>query len=93
MATKRYVSSCVDCGDGDAVTEMVDNATEITRRTLTRHVAWSDLLDLEAELGYVDHPKQGLTMAGDYHVRYHKSQYQGHPCVFIVQSAIEYIFV
>lgn len=93
MTPKRYISSCVDCGDGDAITEMTDNATKITRGTFIKNVAWPDLLSLEEDLGYADHPKRGLTMAGDYHVRYHKSKYLGYPCVYIVQSAIEYIFV
>jgi hypothetical protein len=93
MNQKRYVTNCVDCGDGDAINEMTDNATEIVRRTFIHHVAWADLLELEKALGYADHPKRGLTMAGDWHVRYGKGKFNDKPCVFIVHSAIEYIFV
>lgn len=93
MKIKRYLTSCVDCGDGDAITEMTDSAVEITRRTFIKHVAWHDLLQLEAELGYAAHPKSGLTMAGDYHVSYCKSTFNDEPCVYVVWSCIEYIFV
>lgn len=93
MATKRFLTNCVNSDDGEAIEEMVDNSTDITRRTLTRHIAWSDLLEIEKDLGYEDHPKRGLTMAGDWHVKYAKSTYQGQPCVYFTWSAIEYIFV
>jgi len=89
---KRYLTNCV-ASDEKSITDMTDSSTEITRRTFIKHVAWFDLLQLEAELGYTDHPKRGLTMAGDYHVRYHKGTFDSKPCVYIVWSGIEYIFV
>ena len=93
MDIKRYLTNCVVSSNGEAIEEMVDGATQITRRTFIKHVAWPDLLELEASLGYADHYRRGMTMAADWHIRYNKSTYQGKPCVYIVHSAIERIFV
>jgi hypothetical protein len=72
---------------------MVDNEQGITRRTFLKYVDREILTELEYMLGYAQHPKQGLTMAADWHVGYYKSYYWGRPCVFFRWSAMEYVFV
>lgn len=88
---KRYALCCVDAV-GSAIEHMVDDSREITRRTFLKHVDHESLQALEQLLAYARHPSQGLTMAADWHVSYHKSRYRGKPCVYFVHSAIEYIF-
>lgn len=87
----QYVTNCTSAY-GPHVTAMCDAAREISRRTFLKHVDRSSLAELSLHLGYAAHPRQGLTMAGDYHVRYAKSRYRGRPCVFLTWSAIEYVF-
>lgn len=71
---------------------MIDEAREISRRTFLRHVDTSDMCQLEAQLGYTRHPMQGLTMKGDYHVRYFASKLHGRETYYFQHSAIEYVF-
>lgn len=88
----RYWKCCVDFWDIEALCTMIYDSIEITRATFLKHVDRQDLEDLEASLGYFRHPRQGLTCAGDYHVRYHRSVYKGRRVYYMRQSAIEYIF-
>ena len=90
-AKYQYVTNCVN-SDGPSITAMVDDARDITRRTFLKHVDRAELRDVETQLSYVQHPSHGLTMAGDFHVSYHRSKYHGAPCVFFTYSAIEYVF-
>ena len=71
---------------------MIDRAIEVSRRTFLKHVHRDDLGELEALLGYEDHPRRGLTMAGDYHVSYHRSKLHGKTVYYFKHSAIEYVF-
>jgi mRNA degradation ribonuclease J1/J2 len=89
-----YVRDCVsfDSSDVHLLNECVDVAVEITRRTFLKHVDIDSLRQLERELGYMAHAKQGLTMASDWAVSYFKSTFNGRPCVYVRWSAIEHIF-
>jgi len=91
----RYHGNCVGNPPENVpiLIKMCDDATDITRRTFLRHVDREDLQEVETALGYVDHPSKGLTMAGDYHVTYHRSRWDGCRCYFFCWSAIEYFFV
>lgn len=71
---------------------MIDASVNITRRTMLRAVGAKQLHEIEAKLGYSNHPKRGLTMAGDYHVSYYRSKLWGRRCYFFKWSAIEHIF-
>ncbi len=90
-----YLTNCVNCpgpNPGETINAMVDRARDITRRTF---LTWVDPLAFglaQESLGYEAHPTRGLTMAGDWHVSYHKSRFRGEPCVYFQHSAIEYIF-
>lgn len=88
----RFVTNCVNSTSRD-ITPMVDAEKDITRRTFLQHVDRENLRDVEKSLGYDEHPSQGLTMAGDYHVSYHRSVFRGQPCYFFRWSSIEYVFI
>lgn len=90
----RYYSSCVNwpAGRVDDLTQMVDNALQITRLTFLKHVGRDTLTVLEEYLGYAKHPKQGMTMAGDWHVGYYRSTLCGETVYYFDHSRIEYVF-
>jgi len=71
---------------------MIDDAIEITRKTFLKHVDRNSLKDTEISLGYEQHPRQGLTMAGDYYVSYHRSLLHNKRVYYFEHSAIEYVF-
>jgi hypothetical protein len=71
---------------------MISEALTVSRRTFLRHVNQEDLRRLEHAMGYAKHPRQGLTMAGDWHVRYARSKLHGRRVYFFIYSAIEYVF-
>ena len=92
-----YYNNCVswDPGDVDApggLVEMQDGALEITRRTFLAHADRDDLGRIETDLGYARDPRHGLTMAGDYHVRYFRGRLHGARVYYFVHSAIEHVF-
>jgi hypothetical protein len=84
-----YVTCCVDGGHGgagEAIHDMVDKSVEITYGTFLKYVGPKQIREVFPSYGH------GLTLGNDYHVRFHKSRWYGIPCVFVVHSAIEYIF-
>ena len=90
----RYFGDCVGWPRGkvDALSEMVDNARDITRRTFLRHVCRDELESMESYLGYSNNRKDGMTMASDWHVSYHKSKLNGFTVYYFRHSSIEYVF-
>ena len=93
-----FYRTCVDWPEGDVhadggLCDMIDQATDISRRTFLKHAQDKSRRELERDLGYEDHPKRGLTMAGDYHVSYHRSTLHGERVYFFKWSAIEHVFV
>ena len=92
----RFYSNCTewpgDPNDPEDLCEMVELATEVTRRTFMGHVNLEDLRHQEAQCSYARHPSQGLTMAGDWHVAYWKSKLYGKTVYYFTWSAIEYVF-
>ena len=88
-----YAFRCIEAPDVPALIEMVDSGRNVTRATFLRHIGGvSELAPVSRSLGYVDHPSQGLTMAGDYHVSYSLSTYKGRACGFLTWSTIEYVW-
>ena len=73
-------STCED------ITEMVDNAREVTYRTVAKHCDLSDFKDMYEGSPY-------LTLANDYAVSFHKSTFKGQPCYYIDHSCIEHVFL
>lgn len=97
MSELNYLNNCVgwprdDVSAEGGLSDMIDRALDITRSTFLKHVNRESLHELETNLGYDKHPKQGLTMAGDYHVSYHRSKLHGETVYFLKHSAIEYVF-
>jgi hypothetical protein len=92
MRKMTFVTNCVN-STAAAISPMVDGARDITRKTFLAHVDTVSRQEIETALGYALNARQGLTMAGDYHVSYHRSIFRGRPCYFFRWSAIEYVFI
>jgi hypothetical protein len=95
--TYAYYNNCVNWPRHDVfreggLSDMIDTAIDISRRTFRKHVLLDDLIEAEGLLGYERHYKNGLTMAGDYHVSYHRSKLHGKRVYYFSHSAIEYVF-
>jgi hypothetical protein len=88
-----FAFNCVGAPDVPALIECCESAKDITRKTFRSHVDTAQLREIELGFGYVPHPSQGLTMAGDYHVQYRRSKYKGRTCYYFVWSAFEYVFL
>jgi hypothetical protein len=71
---------------------MIDANREITRRTFLGHVNLSDLAALADQLGYSRRSRDGLTMANDWAISYHKSLLHREVVYYFRWSAIEYVF-
>ncbi|WP_444679581.1 hypothetical protein [Halomonas sp. E19] len=98
MKDMIYFNCCVDWDPKDVhvdggLCDMIDEEVSITRRTFLAHVDPTDLHHVESMLGYAKHPRQGLTMAGDFHVSYHRSRLHGECVYYFKHSAIEYVFI
>lgn len=96
--TYRYFNNCMnwDLADVDTdggLNDLIEGIKLITRRTFLKHADRMDLIGVEQNLSYFSHHKQGLTMAGDWHVAYFKSKLHGKLVYGFVHSAIEYVFV
>jgi len=95
---KQYFNNCVNWNRSDVnreggLSDMINRSIDITRQTFLKHVDNTELKDIEQSLGYSNHPKRGLTMAGDWSVSYHRSKLHKKTVYYFRQSAIEYVFV
>jgi len=72
---------------------MIDNSTDITRTTFLKHIEKIDMKLMEEQLGYCQDSRNGLTMAADRAVSYHRSKLHGKRVYFLNHSAIEYVFI
>ena len=90
QAKYTYYNNCVNWPrrDVENLSDMIDNAIDISRRTFLKHIDRGDLTVFESTLCYAGHPKQGLTMAGDYHVSYHRSKLHGKRVYYFRHSAM-----
>ena len=92
----QFYSDCVSWpGDAfapDSLCYMIDNSVDISRKTFLKYINRDELKNIEESLGYSQHHKQGLIMANDYHVSYHRSKVYGKRCYYFRHSAIEYVF-
>lgn len=97
MQQYKYYNNCVswpryDVAREGGLSDMIDDAIDITRQTFLKHVDRNDLENIEVSLCYSKHYSQGLTMAGDWHVSYHRSKLHGKRVYYFAHSAIEYVF-
>ncbi len=97
-----YYRSCVDFDSSNYeqinwLRHVIDSAREITLTTFRSQVANACLTRIKMQLGYAirgGRHTNGISLARDWHVRYYKSRTpDGHPCVFLKWSAIEFIFL
>ena len=93
----RYAHCCVDlswsnAGEVEALTEFIDTARDITRKTFNSRVDLDDRRSIEQRLGYAIGQEKGLHAKSDYHIRYLAGTYHDKPAVAMVHSAIEYMF-
>lgn len=94
MNRHKFFHTCVGWpGPVQALHDMIEDSIEITRRTFMKHVYHDELQLLEGKLGYASHNWNGLTMAGDWHVSYHRSKLNGQTVYYFVNASIEYVFV
>jgi hypothetical protein len=90
----RFFKDCVSHNDSDVgfLIDMVDSGEEITYEQFMRKVGVEQVKRVFSDYDWRPRSK-GLTLKGDYHVRYFKGKYANQTVYYIVHSAIEYIFV
>lgn len=81
---KMFIGSCVSL-NGNACSEMVENAKPITYETLTSQI-YGGRQQLNEMFGTVPH------ISKDWSVGFYSSKYNGVKCVYVQHSAIEYVF-
>jgi hypothetical protein len=94
----RFYSNCVcwprhDVFCAGGLRDLINQRREISRRAFLCHVEREELRGIEENLGYTQHPRQGLTMAGDYHIEYFVSRWHDNRVYGFRHSGIEYVFV
>ena len=97
MKKYGYFNNCVnwdaeDVCTLDGLSNMIENSIEITRKTFLKHTDREQTKDIELQLGYSAHFRQGLVMARDWAVSYYRSKLHGRRVYFFDHSAIEYVF-
>ena len=85
---KRFETDCVS-STAELISPMIDESEEITREQFLEEVDQEQQAEIEEKLGY----GEWLTMDKDWHVSYHRSNYDGKDCVYFCWSAIEHVFV
>jgi len=86
----RFETDCVS-SDAKSINDMCDMGKEVSYTTIKKYC--DGLRQWELSMGYQPDGKKGLTLKNDYAVRFFKSKYRGKPCLFIMHSAIEYVWV
>ena len=89
-----YFNNCVNWNKKDvpALQDMFNIRRTITRKTFLKYIDRGELKEIEKDLGYESHYKQGLTMAGDNYVEYFRSVLSGERVYGFRYSGIEYVF-
>jgi hypothetical protein len=79
VMTYEFLTDCVSCRSGQDITDMVDSAREITRKTFLSHC------NVPPEL-------LRLIPAKEPYVSFHKSKFKGQSCYYFEWSRIEHVF-
>lgn len=95
MKKLTFKGTCVNWprNNVQGLIDMIDRALDISRETFLKHVDREEMREIEQYLGYDKHYKQGLTMAQDWHVSYHRSKLNGRRVYFFKHSGIEHVFM
>jgi hypothetical protein len=91
----RFYTSCIAWPPLDiqrGLLPMQQQAVQITRNSFMTHVSKIHRQVMEANMGYALHCSQGLTIAGDPHVKYFRSMLHGQRVYFITWSGIELVY-
>jgi hypothetical protein len=93
MKKYDFVISCVDVPreEVDDLHAMIEAGRPIEYGTFCRYVDIGKVADLFG--CYSRRKTQGLTIKDDWHIAYFSSTFRGGKCVYMVHSAIEYIFM
>lgn len=106
MPETRLISPMDTCSPYEFVTNCISSTDELIS-PMKNSYAVTDLefKEFARELGgivregrellnevFPDYQASGMDIKKDWHVRYHASQFDGLPCVFVVHSAVEYVF-
>ena len=99
MKQYHYLTNCVNCGDGNAINAMTEQARQITWKTFLRHVPIQEVRNLFIDYSYRGEylasdgqPTIGFHLKDDWAVSFWLSKYKGQRCYYICHSGIEYIF-
>jgi hypothetical protein len=86
-----YIGNCQHL-PSRLISEMVDQERTILWSAFRKWVSPVELRRIEQSLGYT-HDSLPRHLHDDYAVSFHRSKYNGVPCVFFDWSSIEYVFV
>lgn len=95
-----FLTDCIH-STCEAISNMVEDEREITWRTFSKHVHWTQVRDLFPDYSYHGETyNQAGELTIGFHLKddviacsFHKSIYIGELCYFIRHSGIEYIFI
>lgn len=87
----HYITNCVS-STAEKINSMIDHPSnrEINYNTFMNYVSKEQLSELFPYYNWDN--RGGLKLKDDWAVSYYKSVYENNPCVYMVRSAIEYIF-
>ncbi len=96
-----YLTNCIGSGNGQAISDMVEQSRDVTWETFKKHVPVAETrqcFPCYSYRGEKYNPDTGeltapMHIKDDYSVSFSKSMYRKMPCYYITHSAIEYIFV
>ena len=71
---------------------MLDGSVDVTYETFRRNVGAHSLDGWAEAHRYVGHPRHGLTLKKDWHVRYSRSIWNEARCYYLTWSAFEFIW-
>ena len=92
--SKYYFLTTCESASATSIQDMTDRRKEITYATAAKHISTKALQDIFPFYTWGRFgDDNGLRMKDDYAVGYYRSWYRGTRCIYIVYSAIEYIFV
>jgi hypothetical protein len=81
----QYTTCCIN-STSELIQAMIDKPRPIKYNTFRKYTG--PLKEFSESMGY----GPWLYLKNDLHVRYYRSTYDGKPCVYMVHSAIEYIW-
>lgn len=88
----RYVGNCTNSHMAPYLSDMMEQAKQVSYRTLISAVGRSTIAAAFPDFDWSHRPKD-LTMANDMNVSYYRSEFDGSPCFYVRESGIEHVFV